>query len=430
MPSPHEISQSLAAILIFLLAAHLGGFLFQRFRQPVVIGEIVGGLLLGPSVLGLFWPDLYQQLFVTPERARLSLSLIYNFGLLLLMFVSGLEADNLFSKGSRRTAWILAVLGTMLPLAFGYAIATQMDLSRFIGSHGDVKSLAIVLGCATAVTSLPVISRIFMDMGILKSAFARLVLSASLVDDVILYLILALVLSMSTLNQEADFGLLAPLLESLPYTTHVLLSSLLHVAFVIASISLGRPIIQKLAIGPIRFLMVRQPVSAYIVIMISFVIAGYALSIPFVLSAFCGGIATSQCREFRQADHEALKSFSMAFFFPIYFAYVGFRINLAQDFDVAFTVGLIVIASVIKTISMWVSSRLAGLPKSTCLDLSITMNARGGPGIVLASVAYDAQLITTQMFVSLVLLAIVTSMGAGSWLQWRLDRKKLNHELE
>lgn len=429
MPTPLEVSQSLLAVLVFLFAAHLGGFLFQRYKQPGVIGEIAGGILLGPSLLGWMHPELFHTLFVGPTRAGIALTLIYNFGLLMLMFISGLEAESLFQKGKKRSIFVLATLGTAIPLLAALGLSFQVDLSEFYGERGDRRSLAILLGCAAAVTSLPVISRIFMDLGIIKTPFARLILSASLIDDIILYFFMAVAVTLSDLKFGSSEIWVSKVFPEASELLQIGILGFSHLVFMISVIAFGKWIISWLKIGPFFFLKKRSPVSFYIAALLFFAICGHLLSVPFVLSAFAAGIAVCSGQDLELSDKSALRDFSLSFFIPIYFAYVGFRIDLSRDFDFMLTLALIGIGSLLKISSIYFSSRVAGISSRISRSVAMAMNARGGPGIVLASVAFDAKIIGSSLFVSLVLTAIVTSMVSGAWLQSQLKKGSLNLEL-
>lgn len=429
MVSTLEMSQTLTAVLLFLAAAHLGGFVFQKLKQPIVIGEIVGGLVLGPTVLGMFFPELRQSLFVEPTRVPIALTLIYNFGLILMMFCSGLEAEVLFRKKERKSAIILAIAGTALPLALGIAFLSTMDLSEFMGPRGSQFTMMVMLGCAIAVTSLPVISRIFIDLNLIKSPFASLVLSAALIDDVILYVFMAIALTISKMGTNEHLGLLEMWLKDSPIGIRLAVSTVLHFLFMIFFLKFAARPITWLLKNPFRFILERSPTSALLAIMIFICLIGQALGVAFVLSAFCAGLLACQITEISQSHRDTLKTFSMSFFIPIYFAFVGYRLNLTQDLHLTFTAIFLVVASAIKGISIWAGAKAAGYSNSISTDLAVTMNARGGPGIVLASVAYDSQIINGTLYVTLVLLAIITSMGAGTWLQWRIKKGKLSHEL-
>lgn len=425
----HEMSLTLTAILVFLTFAHLGGFALVRLKQPAVVGEIFGGLILGPTVFGLWLPEIQASLFSQNERVPVALSLIYNFGLIVLMFCSGLETENLFRRGDRKAAYGLAFGGTLIPLLLAALVLPLFPLQDFQGPNGDALTIQIILGCSLAVTSLPVISRIFMDLGLSRSPFASLVLSASLLDDIILYGLMSVALTLSKLKGENHFGLIGHLFQEAPFAVQTLASVIVHFVFMWYLLKHGHRFFGWLISRPLGFILSRQPTSALLTIMLIVCLVGHLLGIPYVLSAFAAGALACRLDFIQEHHRNSLRTFSFSFFIPIYFAYVGFRLDLAKDLAPFFTLGFIAMASLIKGFSIWTSAKALALPRGVGLDLAVTMNARGGPGIVLASVAFDAQIINGTMYVSLVIMAILTSMLAGSWLQHRLQKGALNHEL-
>jgi len=179
-------------LAILLASAHLLGHLFARLRQPRVIGEILAGILLGPFVLGkLSFYSNALQLNVAAEPKKAALDLLYQLGLLLLMFLSGAETKALFQKHERKQIAWLASIGTVLPFFVMLGLATLLPLGWFMGEKSNRTSLLLVMGIAVAVTSIPVISRIFFDLKILHTRFARLVLGVAVLEDIGLWAVLA-----------------------------------------------------------------------------------------------------------------------------------------------------------------------------------------------------------------------------------------------
>src|SRR5918992_6148278 len=184
----------MVSLAILVAGAHLLGHLFERLRQPRFVGEILVGALLGPFVLGKIAPSLSSGLFGngSPDSSTETvLGFLYWLGLLLLMFVSGSEARRVLASENRRaTAWILSV-GTPLPFFIALGVGSLLPLERLAGPAQERSSVLLVLAIAVAVTSIPVISRIFHDLGILHTRFASLVLGAAILEDLALWAVLA-----------------------------------------------------------------------------------------------------------------------------------------------------------------------------------------------------------------------------------------------
>jgi len=189
---------SFTLLLFFLIAsAQILGHLFTRLRQPRVVGEILAGVLLGPSVLGHLAPHISQAIFpsagLSPTAAKYDVivGFLYNLGLILLMFASGAETKGLFNRQDRREVAWLGMVGTALPFVLALFIAPYLPLGALLGSAGNRTALLLVVSIAVAVTSIPVISKILHDLRILHTRFARLVLGVAVLEDIVLWGVLA-----------------------------------------------------------------------------------------------------------------------------------------------------------------------------------------------------------------------------------------------
>src|SRR4249920_3029947 len=191
MPSS-AIGPLILFLAILLTGAHLLGYLFARLRQPRVIGEILAGCILGPFVLGR-WAAYthFLQLDVAAPQKKAALDLLYYLGLLMLMFLSGAETKALFQRHERKQIGWLASVGTVLPFFITLALGSMLPLGWFMGDKSSHISLLLVMSIAVAVTSIPVISRIFHDLKILHTRFARLVLGVAVLEDIVLWAVLA-----------------------------------------------------------------------------------------------------------------------------------------------------------------------------------------------------------------------------------------------
>src|SRR3954470_20277724 len=194
--SEFEIGRLTLVLVLLLRAAHLFGYLFVKLRQPRVIGEILAGLLIGPSVLGHFLPGAFAHLFQPNAAAAPKfvavIAFLYNLGLLLHMFLSGATVRQLFTREERReVGWLMSV-GTGTPFLVALAIGATLNLTAISGPRGNTVSLVIILAVGVAVTSIPVIARIFADLKILHTRFARLVLGVAVLEDIALWAALAI----------------------------------------------------------------------------------------------------------------------------------------------------------------------------------------------------------------------------------------------
>src|SRR5437868_7723301 len=194
-------------LLVIVAAAHVLGDCFARLRQPRVIGEILAGVLLGPSVLGRLAPAASAAIFAGVSGQHFEhndvLIFIYDLGLILLMFFSGAEMRGLLAREDRRQVAWLAAVGTGLPFLIVLALGPWLPLNTMLGTAQQRAPLLLVVGIAVAVTSIPVISRIFLDLGIMRMRFARLVLAVAVIEDVVLWAVLAIAISLATPGMTA-----------------------------------------------------------------------------------------------------------------------------------------------------------------------------------------------------------------------------------
>jgi len=415
----------LSAILLLILASHVGGHLARKLRQPSVIGEILGGLCLGPTLFGFFAPESQAAIFTANPSVATCLSLLYNFGLLLLMFLSGLEIERIGEdRAQLKSASIMAVTGTLIPMGIALLALPWIPLDAYMGPAQSRTALVLVFATAMAVTSLPVISKIFLDLGVMNTRFAKVVLSSSLLDDFLHYVLLAV-----ALNAAGDAGSrpdwLNRFFEGKSLVTVTVVECGIHFAFVVSCMTWLQHF-YRLFKPVLGFLKQTSPVALLLVILVSVSLFGLAFGVPPVLSAFAAGLLATRITEFSAEDRRNLAAFSSSFFIQIFFAMVGLKLNLIRDFDPIFFVVFLLAATGIKMLSVWVGARLSGVRNKTAVDLAVTMNARGGPGIVLASAALEGGIVNAKLYVSLVLLALVTSGLAGAWLESSLQKGRLN----
>jgi Kef-type K+ transport system membrane component KefB len=422
LPVPHAMSLSnpdfaylLLALVHLLVAAHAGGFLFQYFKQPRVIGEILGGLMLGPTVLKAVAPGWYAAVFGAASTLMV-LDALNKLGLMLLMFCSGLEIRSEFRSSERKTAAAITVAGTIVPFAFAMSMGAFLDLSSHWGENATELAFNLVIAIAVAVTSIPVISKIMMDLGIMETAFARVVLSAAVVEDILLYVVLSIALALARPDPSATFGLShwigVPEGTGWSIAYHVGATLL----FFVLALTLGPKVYGR--ITGTRFNLVRRGSQAGYLMAFLILTTGVALflEVQLMFGAFLAGVVVAASSESAEEPRRAVRSFSSAFFIPVYFAMVGFKLNLLRDVPWLFFVGFLAVCCAVKAVSVYLGARAAKVGNRGALNLAAAMNARGGPGIVLASVALDAKLINDGFYVCLVLLAIVTSLMAGTWL--------------
>lgn len=405
--SNSDLTSILLILLLLVGFAQLLGYLFVKLRQPKVVGEILAGVVLGPALLGQL--PVGAKLLETAQHESNILNFIYWMGLLLLMFLSGAETRNLFTREERREVSWLVIVGTGIPFVLGLILGPWLIHPALAGPNGNRISLIIILAVGVAVTSVPVVSKIFADLKILHTRFARLVLGVAVLEDIVLWLALAIATALAgkaALNPK---------------------QMLYHVVSTVVFFGLGLTIVPRIIkrINKSRFNVFAQqsPVAYALAVLLAYCVVAGALDVSLVFAAFLAGFAVvhKKRRLFSEAL-DAIGKVSFAFFIPVYFSIVGLKLDLVRGFSLWMVAAFILGSCLIKILSVSFAGQFAGFRKLDLVNLAITTNARGGPGIVLASVAFDAGIISPQFYTTLILAAVLTSQAAGAWLDYVLRK--------
>jgi Kef-type K+ transport system membrane component KefB len=406
-----QIGSLLFLLFFFISFAHLLGYFFVRLRQPRVIGEILAGIILGPSLLGRLAAPHSFQLPTLPNLVHENeavLTFIYQLGLLLLMFISGIETRHLFGRKERRQVGLLVGLGTVIPFLVALATVSWLPLDRLMGRAGGRIPLVLVIGIGVSVTSIPVISRIFYDLKILHTRFARLVLGVAVIEDIGLWAVLAVATALAASGS----------LPERKIALHVA-AALIYFA---AGITLAPVILKRLARARWNVMASFSPVGYVLLVLLAYSALAAILDVSLVFAAFLAGFAIAADGQRFSSALDSIEKFSFAVFIPLYFALVGYRLDLGQSFSLRMLGVYLAAACVLKLAAVSLGARAAGYSGLANFNLAVAMNARGGPGIVLATVAFEAGIVNASFFTTLVLTAVLTSQAAGAWLDFVLRK--------
>ncbi len=404
-----ELGRLLLSLVSLLVLALGCGRLFERLSMPHVIGEIVGGLILGPSLLGYVFPDVHAWMFKAFPAQDALLSAFYWIGLILLMFVAGFRVQRELTRDDRLIVSVMLISSIVFPMLGGWHFTALVDQSRMMHAGANPVSFHLVLAIAAAVTSIPFISRIFIDLNLMGTRFAKIVLMTATLQDLVLWAALAVATGLNT-GQSTDGARLGTVVAT-------------TVFFIGLSVVLGPPLLVWLG----RRMPIKREKSAFVgySLAVCFALTAVAslLDINVVFGALVAGIVIGALRQDAMEEvKQRISDVALWCFVPIYFAIVGLKIDLPNQFDLQMTVVFIAVSSLVKFLSVGVALRLTGMPLVTAVNYAVAMNTRGGPGIVLASVALAFHIITESFFVTLVLASIVTSLMTGTWLRFMLRR--------
>jgi Kef-type K+ transport system membrane component KefB len=402
-----DLTSVLLILLLLVALAQLLGYLFTKIRQPKVIGEILAGVVLGPAIVGRF--SSASWIVAATQHQASILNFVYWLGLLLLMFLSGAETQQLFTREERREVGWLAIVGTGIPFVVGLILGPRLIGPSLAGPNGNRISLIIILAVGVAVTSVPVVSKIFADLKILHTRFARLVLGVAVLEDIVLWLALAVATALA--------GKTALNARQMSY--HLLTT----VAFFALGLTIVPRIVKRLNKSRFNVFAKQSPVAYAIAVLLAYCVVAGALDVSLVFAAFLAGFAVvhKKRRLFAEAL-DAIGKVSFAFFIPVYFAIVGLKLDLIRGLSLWMIATFLLGSCAVKILSVSLAGRFAGFRGLDLINLAITTNARGGPGIVLASVAFDAGIISPKFYTTLVIAAVLTSQVAGAWLDYVLSK--------
>lgn len=402
-------------ITLMLACAVFFGQLARRANQPAVVGEMFGGILLGPTLLGVIAPQLYAWLFQSSASVTVARDASIKMGMLFFLFLAGLEVN--LSELSRlgRRAVSIGLIGTLLPIAMGVGLVYLLPRD-FWGAavQEHYFSFALFIGMNLANSANPVIARILMDLGLLKGEVGTLIMMATVVDDLVNWMLFAIILNDILPKSEAN-------------STSVPLSIALIVLFFVLVLGVGR----RLAPSALKWAKQRVSWPSGFIALTSLVILltgslAEALGIHAFLGAFLIGIALAGDDEEHNEAHEVINHFVLSFFAPIYFVSMGMTTNFITNFDWLLVALIVVVAFISKVGGVLLAERAAGVPITReTWAIAFGMNARGATGIILAGVGLTYGVIDEPIFVAVVVMALITSLVAGPMMS-----KFLSHHME
>lgn len=397
------------SLSLLLFAARVLGEAARRLGQPAVLGELLVGILLGPTLLGRFAPEIYQALF--PSTGPL-VSFYSGFTLLsvsLFLFVAGMEINVSSVRQLGRSALMVSAAGIVIPFAIG-SLAAKAFPQHLGFQEGTVSPLifALFFGTALAISALPVIAKTLMDLGMYRTRVGTVTMAAAVVDDFFGWIIFALIIS------AAD-----PTHPKVSLPNIFVLTAL----FTVAMLTIGRKVLD-------RVLLKVAAVTQWPGGMISFFLVMALISSAFtewigihsLFGAFIAGVAIGDSGHMSdphmdQDVKHTIENFITSILAPIVFATAGIRIDFWSNFDFMLTLVVILIACAGKVLGCWWAARMTGMERREALAIGFAMNSRGAMEIIMALIALEEKIIAVPLFVALVTMAIVTSAISGPMMK-------------
>lgn len=407
-----EISTFLFILSIMLFFARTLGEAFRLLRQPNVIGEILAGIVLGPTVFGAIFPGFFKFLFVQSANIQISLSGLTTIAVVLLLLVSGLEVDLTVALKQGKASIITSVMGIIFPFLIGFSVAYSFP--DFFGiNHENMKLVfALFVGTALSITAMPVVARTLMDLNIFKTDIGFLIMGSAMIDDLIGWIIFSVILSMmGSSHNSFGFG-----------TTTGLIF-----LFIFFFLFIGRKIINRIL--PFFQTRVSYPGGVLnFILIIGFLAAAFTeyIGIHAIFGAFIAGIAIGDSAHLKESTREIIQQFVTNIFAPLFFVSIGLRVNFIQNFDLWIVSIFLLLAFVGKVVGCGLGAYWGGFKKNDALAIGFGMNSRGAMEIVLGVLALQYGLIQEKVFVALVIMALVTSISSAPFMNHFLKDRKLH----
>lgn len=389
---------------IMLLSGRLFGEFFRKLKMPLVVGELVAGIVLGPTVLGQFYPHLNETIFTTKGTIGLVLSGITSISVVMLLFAAGMEVELSIIRQQGKTALKASFVGLIIPLVLGFFIGHEFYNSFGENNSNNILVFSLFMGTAMAISALPIIARTLMDLNLFKTKVGMIIIAAAMLDDLVGWILFSVVLGMMNKGPES-WGFL----YTLGFT----------IVFALAMLTGGRYIINKFLPWAKRKLSWPGGILA---ISLGFAFLGAAftekIGIHAIFGAFIVGITFGDSVHLNEKTRDIINQFITNIFAPLFFVSIGFKVNFVDNFDLSITLVVLVLAIVSKLLGAGLGALWGGLKWKEAMAVGFGMNARGAMEIVLGLLALQAGVISEQLFVAIVVMAVVTSIMAGPMLQY------------
>ncbi len=408
--SSQDITIFLLCVAVMLFFSRTIGELLRKWKQPIVIGEIIAGIILGPTLIGALFPELFKNLFQSSSNVNIVLQGITFLAVVMLLLVSGLEVDLTLAIRQGKTASLISLMGILFPFVVGFLSAWYFPQQLGISNSELHIEFALFVGTALSITALPVVARTLMDLNIFKTEIGFLIIASAMVNDLIGWIIFSFILAMIGKNSQGfNFG-----------STIVVLT--IFIAFVFL-------ILRKV----IDFILPRfEKITTYpggvlnLILVIGLAGAAFTewIGVHAIFGAFIIGIAIGDSAHLKEETREIIQQFITNIFAPLFFVSIGLRVNFIQNFDIGIVALFLILAFVGKVIGCGLGAYWGGMNREDSLAIGFGMNSRGAMEIVLGTLAYQTGLIQEKVFVALVIMALITSISSAPLMSYFLKRSK------
>ncbi len=401
-----DIVVLLASIGGILILARIFAELGKKIKMPLVMGEILLGIILGPTVFGSLYPDLCATVLPKTGAVKIAMDGITSLAVVMLLFVAGMEVQLQVMLKQGKTAVYTSFTSMIIPFILGFT-AVWFFPGFFVFSPDRRLVYALFFGIAMAVSALLVITRILMDLNLFKTKVGMVIIAAAIFDDLTGWILFSFVLSL--MGQQGE-------ITSIWFTIGMILGFGLFM-LIIGRYFINRalPWIQKNLSWPGGVLS--------IALGLCFLSAAFTeyIGLHAILGAFIVGIAFGDSVHLREREREIIHQFVTNVFAPLFFVSLGFKVNFIENFDWQLVLLVFFLAVGCKVFGASLGGYLGGLTKRESLAVGFGLNARGAMEIILGTLALNAGLIDSKMFVALVVMALITSMMSGPLMKRFID---------
>ena len=409
----HPLSILLAQIITIILVARILGWICQKIGQPTVIGEIIAGIVLGPSLIGLYFPEFSNALF--PTQSLGNLQFLSQIGLILFMFMVGMELDLKTLKNKAHEAIVISHASIIIPFALGMGLAYYIYQS-FAPTGVLFLSFGLFIGIAMSITAFPVLARIVHERGIHKTRLCAIVITCAAVDDITAWCLLAAVIA---IVKAGSF-------VSALYTIAI------AIGYVFVMIKIVGPFLKRVGeLYPTRENMSKQVVAIFFLTLIFSSYATEVIGIHALFGAFMAGTIMPENTKFRNILTEKVEDVALVLLLPLFFVFTGLRteIGLINDPNLWKITGLIILVAIVgKFVGSALAARFVGQNWRDSLSIGALMNTRGLMELVVLNIGYDLGILSPEIFSMMVIMALVTTFMTGPVLDLiaRIFRQKTN----
>lgn len=400
-----------AKIVLLLVVGRGLGEILERFGQPAVMGQLIGGILLGPSLLGWAWPDAHQLIFPPDPAQQSMIQALSQLGILLLLLLTGMETDLKLVRRVGAACFSISASGIAVPFICGFVMAQFLPAS-LLPETANHTVAGLFLGTALSISSVKIVAVVVREMGFLRRNLGQIIISSAIIEDTIGWVIIAITFGIAT-----EGGVkLAPLAGTI----------LGVAAFMAFSFTIGR----RIVFTAIRWTNDNIR-SEYAVITVIIAIMGVMalitdwLGVHSVLGAFVAGILVGESPILTRHIEAQLRGIITAFFMPIFFGLAGLSADLTTLADpglALLTVGLVLVASVGKFAGAFAGGEMAGMSFRESVAIGSAMNARGSTEVIVATIGLSMGVLSEALFTMVVTMAVVTTLAMPPMLRWALRR--------